>query len=127
MMAGIYYWIVIHEGTPLMAFPAVLAMLFLLRTLIRGWLRRPPALRRTPGLSGSSQPIHTSESLGRKVHTWDALATLATQQADQSRQSTEAGTGRRPIPARRAETGRTGYSGGRNAAADDGAVDTPGS
>ena len=35
-MAGIYYWIVIHEGAPLMAFPAVLAMPFLLRALIRG-------------------------------------------------------------------------------------------
>ena len=91
-MAGIYYWIVIHEGSPLMASPAVLAMLFLLRALILGWLRRPPAVRRAPERSGPSQPV--------PAEAWDALATLATQQADQSRQSTEAGAGRRPIPAR---------------------------
>ena len=40
-MAGIYYWIVMHEGSPLMAFPAVLAMPFILRALIRGWLTSP--------------------------------------------------------------------------------------
>ena len=65
-MAGIYYWIVIHEGSPLMAYPAVLAMLFLLRALIRGWLRRPPAVRRAPERSGPSQPIQAEADAERR-------------------------------------------------------------
>ena len=56
----------------------------------------------------------------------DALATLATQQADQARQSTEAGAGRRPVLARRDEAGRARHPEGRNVAADGEAVDTPG-
>ena len=56
-MAGIYYWIVIHEGSPLMAFPAVLAMPFILRSLIRGWLRRPLGVRPAPEQSGPSQSV----------------------------------------------------------------------
>ena len=56
-MAGIYYWIVIHEGSPLMAFPAVLAMPFILRSLIRGWLRRPLGVRPAPKQSGPSQSV----------------------------------------------------------------------
>ena len=48
----IYYWVVIHEGALLMAFPSVLAMPFLLRTLILGWLRRPPGVRPAPEQSG---------------------------------------------------------------------------
>ena len=88
-MAGIYYWIVIHDGSPLMAYPAVLAMLSILRALIRGWLRRPPVVRGPPERSGPSQPI--------PAEAWDALATLATQQADQSRQSTEAGAADRLV------------------------------
>ena len=118
-MAGIYYWIVIHEGSPLMAYPAVLVMLFLLRALIRGWLRRPPAMRRAPERAGSSQPI--------PAEAWDALATMAPQQADQARHSTDAGAGRRPILARRDEAGRARHSEGRNAAADGETVDTLGS
>ena len=56
---------------------------------------------------------------------WDALATLATQQADQARQSTEAGAPRRPILARRDEAGWVRHSEGRSAEADGEAVDTP--
>ena len=73
-----------------------------------------PAPRRAPERSGPSQPV--------PAEAWGALATLATQQADQSRQSTEAGAGRRPILARRDEAGLARHSEGRNAAAD-----TPGS
>ena len=56
----------------------------------------------------------------------DALATLATQQADQARQSTEAGVERRPVLTRRDEAGRARHPEGRNVAADGEAVDTPG-
>ena len=34
-----------------------LALPFVLRALIRGWLRRPPAVRRAPELSGPSPPV----------------------------------------------------------------------
>ena len=54
-----------------------LALPFVLRALIRGWLRRPPAVRRAPELSGPSPPV-TAEA-------WDALATHAAQQAEQCR------------------------------------------
>ena len=58
-----------------------LAMPFVLRARVRGWLRRPPAVRRAPERSGPSPPV-------------------ATQQADQSRQSTGGG-GSSGSPARR--------------------------
>ena len=55
LMAGTYYWIVIHDGSLLLAVPVILIAPFVLRSLIRGWLRRPPTGRRTaPELSGPS-------------------------------------------------------------------------
>ena len=75
-MAGIYYWIVIHEGSPLLAASVVATLPFALRALICGWLRNPPAVRRAPELSGPSQPV--------PAEAWDAIATLATRQADLS-------------------------------------------
>ena len=74
---------------------------------------------RAPELSGPFPPV--------PAKVWDALATIATQQADQSRQSTKASAQRRPLPTRRDEAGRARYSEGRNAAADGATVDMPGS
>ena len=38
-------------------------------SLIRGWLRSPPAVRRAPKMSGPSLPV--------SAKAWDALTTLA--------------------------------------------------
>ena len=65
----------------------MLSFPFALRAIIRGWLGRPPAGRRACEQSGLLPPL-SAEAL-------DALSTLATQQADQSRQSTGAGAPRR--------------------------------
>ena len=55
LMAGTYYWIVIRDGSPLLAAPVILIAPLVLRSLIRGWLRRPPTVRRiAPELSGPS-------------------------------------------------------------------------
>ena len=69
IVAGIYYCIVIHEGAPLMAFPAVLAMFFLLRALIRGWLRRPPCGARP---SGRDRPSQSRPRPGTPSRPWPA-------------------------------------------------------
>ena len=58
---------------------------------------------------------------------WDALATLATRPADQSRQSTGAGGISRPLTALRPQRGRAGHPEGRSGAEDGAAVDAPGS
>ena len=47
-LAALYYYVVIHEGSMVLAALAILALPFVLRALIRGWLRRPPAVRRAP-------------------------------------------------------------------------------
>ena len=65
----------------------MLSFPFALRAIIRGWLGRPPAGRRAREQSGPPPPL-SAEAL-------DALSTLATQQADQSRHSTGAGAPRR--------------------------------
>ena len=69
-------------------------------------------------MSGPSLPV--------SAEAWDALATLATQQADQFRQSTGAGAPRRPITASRAAAGRVCHPEGRSGAEDGAAVDAPG-
>ena len=66
MIAGIYYWIVIHEGSPLLAAPVVVILPFALHALIRGWLRSPPAVRCAPELlGGSSRPPQSPQ--GRPI------------------------------------------------------------
>ena len=75
-LAALYYYVEIHEGSMVLAALAILALPFVLRALIRGWLRRPPAVRRAPERS----PV--------PAEAWDAIATHAAQQADQDRQST---------------------------------------
>ena len=75
--------------------------------------------RPAPEQSGPSPPLSTEA--------WDAMATLATQQAYQSRQSTAAGAQHRPILASRAVAGQGGHPEGRGSAEDGPAVDAPSS
>ena len=51
--------------------PAFLALPFVLRALIRGWLGSPPTVRRAPERSKPSPPV--------PAEAWDALATHAAQ------------------------------------------------
>ena len=71
-LAGLYYYLVNNRGSPFLVVPAFLALPFVLRALIRGWLGSPPAERSGPS------PTVAAEA-------WDALATHAAQQADQCR------------------------------------------
>ncbi len=90
-LAALYYYVVIHDGSMVLAVPAILALPFVLRALIRGWLRRPPAVRRAPERSPSP------------AQAWDALATHAAQQTDQGRQFTGPGVSPGPSASLSAE------------------------
>ena len=68
----------------------------------------------------SRRPIRQTAAPSRRVAT-------QLSQADQARQSTEAGAPRRPILARRDEAGLVRHSEGRSAKADGEAVDMPSS
>ena len=70
-LAGFYYYVVNNEGSPFLVVPAFLALPFVLRALIRGWLGSPPTVRRAPERSRPSPPV--------PAEAWDALATHAAQ------------------------------------------------
>ena len=70
-LAGLYYYVVNNEGSPFLVVPAFLALPFVLRALIRGWLGSPPTVRRAPERSMPSPPV--------PAEAWDALATHAAQ------------------------------------------------
>ena len=56
-VAGLYYVLIARDASPLLLFPAALALPFILRAIIRGWLRMPPRTRRTvPAPSAPSLP-----------------------------------------------------------------------
>ena len=51
--AGLHYFITVRDGTPFILVPVALSFPFVLRAIIRGWLRSPPRVRPTvPALSG---------------------------------------------------------------------------
>ena len=58
--AGIHYIITVRDGSPFILLPVALSFPFVLRALIRGWLRRPPRERPTgasdPGRAGLDRP-----------------------------------------------------------------------
>ena len=56
-----------NEGSPFLVVPAFLALPFVLRALIRGWLGSAPAVRQAPERSGPSPTV--------PAEAWDALAT----------------------------------------------------
>ena len=56
-VAGLYYVVIVRDGSPLLLFPAALALPFVLRAVMRGWLRTPPRIRPTvPAPSAPSLP-----------------------------------------------------------------------
>ena len=72
-LAGLHLYVVNKEGSPFLVVPAFLALPFVLRALIRGWLGSPPTVRRAPERSRPFPPV--------PAEAWDALATHAAQQA----------------------------------------------
>ena len=55
LLAGLHWWVTVHNGNALATLPVLVAFPFILRALIRGWLRSQPSFRRTaPELAGSS-------------------------------------------------------------------------
>ena len=52
---GLHYFITVRDGSPFILVPVALSFPFVLRAIIRGWLRTPPRVRPTvPELSGPS-------------------------------------------------------------------------
>ena len=68
-LAGLHLYVVNKEGSPFLVVPAFLALPFVLRALIRGWLGSPPTVRRAPERSRPFPPV--------PAEAWDALATHA--------------------------------------------------
>ena len=58
--AGIHYVITVRDGSPFILLPLALSFPFVLRALIRGWLRRPPRERPT----GAAPPVPTPAAPG---------------------------------------------------------------
>ena len=68
-LAGLYYFVVIHDGSMLLTFPVILSMPFALRALIRGWLGSAGLLFRSPGRP-SHQPLVRYKSFRYQAKSW---------------------------------------------------------
>ena len=63
--AGLHYFITVRDGSPFILVPVALSFPFVLRGIIRGWLRSPPHVRPTvPALSGPTPAAPDSTGPG---------------------------------------------------------------
>ena len=53
---GLHYFITVRDGSPFILVPVALSFPFVLRAIIRGWLRTPPQVRPTVPAPSSPAP-----------------------------------------------------------------------